>query len=60
MGDLWDDDGFGGGGAAAPELNGDDAWDEGEESLTTSLEDGFDDAARSPEDDSWDDDDTAD
>lgn len=42
MGDLWDDDGFGGGGAVAPEVNGDDDWDEGEESLTTSPEDGLD------------------
>ena len=55
MGDLWDDDGFGGGGAAAPEVNGDDDWDEGEESLATSLEDGFDDPDEA-EDDVWADD----
>lgn len=42
MGDLWDDDGFGKSGAA-PEANGDDDWDEGDESLDTSVEDGFDD-----------------
>lgn len=55
MGDLWDDDGFGSGGAD-PEAGGDDdEWDEGEESLDTSLEDGFDDPD-SLEGDSWDDD----
>lgn len=53
MGDLWDDDGFGGG--ADPEANGEDAWDEGEESLDTSLEDGFDDPG-SVESDARDDD----
>jgi hypothetical protein len=40
MGDLWEDEGFGGGGAT---LDADDDWDEGEESLETTLEDGFDD-----------------
>ena len=58
MGDLWDDDGFGGGGAD-PEGNGEDDWDEGEESLDTSLEDGFDDPD-SLEGDAWDDDDDGD
>lgn len=53
MGDLWDDDGFGGA-AAGPELNGEDDWDEGEESLDTSLEDGFDDPVAV--EDGWDDD----
>lgn len=53
MSDLWDDDGFGGGGVQA-EAPGDDEWDEGEESLETSLEDGFDDPD-TPEDDGWDD-----
>ncbi|HET9436587.1 MAG TPA: hypothetical protein VFO64_00180 [Gaiellaceae bacterium] len=42
MGDLWDDEGFGSG-AAAPEADAEDEWDEGEESLDTALEDGFDD-----------------
>lgn len=55
MGDLWDDDGFGGG-AADPEANADDDWDEGDESLETSLEDGFDDPD-SVEGGAWDDDD---
>ena len=42
MGDLWQDEGFGSAGAAG-ETSGDDEWDEGDESLDTSLEDGFDD-----------------
>jgi hypothetical protein len=42
MGDLWQDDGVGGAGAAG-DPTGDDDWDEGEESLDVSLEDGFDD-----------------
>jgi len=53
MGDLWDDDGFGGG--AAPEVDAQDDWDEGEESLDPSIEDGFDDPD-TLEDDAWDDD----
>jgi hypothetical protein len=40
--DLWQDEGFGGAGAAGDGA-GDDDWDEGDESLDTSLEDGFDD-----------------
>ncbi len=42
MGDLWQDEGFGGVGAVG-DLDGDDDWDEGDESLDTTLEDGFDD-----------------
>ena len=42
MGDLWDDEGFGSGGAA-PGSDGDDDWEEGQESLDASVEDGFDD-----------------
>lgn len=41
MADLWQDEGFGGAGAAGD--GPDDDWDEGDESLDTSLEDGFDD-----------------
>lgn len=41
MADLWQDEGFGSAGASS-ELDGDDDWDEGEESRDTSLEDGFD------------------
>ena len=49
MGDLWQDEGFGGAGGSS-ELGGDDDWDEGEESLDTSLEAGFDDPAASADD----------
>ena len=42
MGDLWQDEGFGGVGAVG-DADGDDDWDEGDESLDTRLEDGFDD-----------------
>ncbi len=50
MGDLWQDDGFGSAGASI-ELDGDDDWDEGEESLDAALEDGFDDPEASEGDD---------
>jgi hypothetical protein len=40
MGELWQDEGFGGAAAAG---DADDDWDEGEESIDTSVEDGFDD-----------------
>jgi hypothetical protein len=40
--DLWEDEGFGSGGAA-DEAGGDDDLDKGEESLETTLEDAFDD-----------------
>jgi hypothetical protein len=42
MSDLWEDEGFGSGGAMV-DGDGDDDWDEGEESIETALEDGFDD-----------------
>ena len=51
MGDLWQDEGFGSAGSAA-EFDGDDDWDEGEESLETGLEDGFDDPDATA-DDGW-------
>jgi hypothetical protein len=57
MSDLWEDEGFGSGGATPD--GGEDDWDEGDESLDTALEDAFDD----PEDsdgDAWDDDDAGD
>jgi hypothetical protein len=44
MSDLWEDEGGFGDGGPADEV-GDDDWDEGEESLETSLEDAFDDPA---------------
>lgn len=49
MGDLWQDEGFGAPSAAE---DGDDDWDEGDESIETALEDGFDDPDE-PEDDGW-------
>jgi hypothetical protein len=39
MSDLWQDEGFG----SAAIGDADDDWDEGEESIETTLEDGFDD-----------------
>ena len=52
MSDQWDDEGFGG---AAPGGGGtDDDWDEGEESLETELEDGFDDPEGESDDEDWD------
>ena len=41
MSDLWEDEGFGSGGATL-DAHGDD-WDEGEESLESTVEDGLDD-----------------
>ena len=52
MSDLWEDDGFGGGGAA-PGGDGDDDWDEGDEALESELEDGFDDPDELADED-WD------
>lgn len=54
MGDLWQDEGFGG--ASSSEFAGDDDWDEGEESLEASIEDGFDDPDEPDESDgdAWD------
>jgi hypothetical protein len=53
MSDLWQDEGFGSAGAAGG--GDDDDWDEGEESIELSLEDGFDDPddAEQLEDDGW-------
>jgi hypothetical protein len=42
MTDLWEDEGFGSAGAT-PDADGEDEWDEGDESLDSALEDGFDD-----------------
>jgi hypothetical protein len=42
MTDLWEDEGFGGAGGT-PDADGEDDWDEGDESLESALEDGFDD-----------------
>ncbi len=43
MADLWQDEGFGGGGSGVGEAFAGDDWDEGEESIETDVEDGFDD-----------------
>jgi len=51
MTDLWEDEGFGG--ASAPDADGEDDWDEGDESLVSALEDGFDDPAVT-DDEGWD------
>jgi hypothetical protein len=50
MSDLWEDEGFGSGGAE--EAGSEDDWDEGEESIELSLEDGFDDPDEL-DDDGW-------
>ena len=42
MSDLWEDEGFGSG-VVTLDAHGEDDWDEGEESLEPTLEDGFDD-----------------
>jgi hypothetical protein len=49
MGDLWQDEGFGSAGALGG-ASGDDDWDDGEESLETTLEDAFDDPDELEED----------
>ena len=53
MSDLWQEEGFGSAGAAGD--GNDDDWDEGEESIDLSLEDGFDDPEDSleEEDEGW-------
>ena len=43
MTDLWSEEGFGGGGFGGEGFGSEDDWDEGEESLETDVEDGFDD-----------------
>ena len=52
MGDLWQDEGFDSAGATS-DGNGDDDWDDGEESLDLSLEDGFDDPVEVEDDDGF-------
>jgi hypothetical protein len=49
MGDLWQDEGFG---SAAVGESDDDDWNEGDESIDTALDDGFDDPEE-PDDDGW-------
>jgi hypothetical protein len=43
MTDLWQDEGFGSGGGIDQAFEGEDDWDEGEESIEADIEDGFDD-----------------
>ena len=52
MGDLWQEEGFGGPGTAG-DGSGDD-WDEGEESIELALEDGLEDPDELAEDEDWD------
>jgi len=51
--DLWEDEGFGSGGGA-PDAEGEDEWEEGDESLESELDDGFDDPDEL-EDEDWND-----
>jgi hypothetical protein len=46
MGDLWADEGFGGGGFGSQGFGEDDDWDTGDESLESDLEEAFDDPAQ--------------
>ena len=55
MADLWQDEGFGTGGGLNQAFDGEDDWDEGEESTETDLEDGLDDPEEVEDDESWDD-----
>ncbi len=56
MADLWQDEGFGSRSGLSQAVKGDDDWDEGEESIETDVEDGFDDPEESDEDEeSWED-----
>ncbi len=48
MGDLWSDEGFGGGGFGGEGFGNEDDWDEGEESMETDVEDAL---AEADEDD---------
>ncbi len=50
MTDLWEDEGFGSAGGT-PDADGEDDWDEGDESLESALEDGFDDPDQGEDED---------
>jgi hypothetical protein len=52
MADLWQDEGFGAGGAVGDE-GADDDWDEGEESIELSIDDGFDNPVELEDEDGW-------
>lgn len=51
MADLWQDEGFGSGSGLTQGVDGEDDWDEGEESIATDIEDGFDDPEEDEEED---------
>jgi hypothetical protein len=55
MADLWQDEGFGSGSGLTQGVDGEDDWDEGEESIETDIEDGFDDPVESDDDEASDD-----
>lgn len=56
MADLWQDEGFGSGSGLTEGIAGDDDWDEGEESIETDVEDGFEDPANDEdEEEAWED-----
>ena len=54
MADLWQDEGFGGSGSGVGEAFAGDDWDEGEKSIETDVEDGFDDPDEVEDDESED------
>jgi len=54
MADLWQDEGFGSG-SGLSQVDGEDDWDEGEESIATDVEDGFEDPEESEDEEPWDD-----
>jgi hypothetical protein len=49
MADLWQDEGFGSGSGLTQDIGDEDDWDEGEESIETDVEDGFEDPAEEEE-----------
>jgi len=51
MTDLWEEEGFGGAGTA-PDADGEDDWEDGDESVGSAPEDGLDDPAV-PDDEGW-------
>ena len=56
MTDLWQDDGFGGGGVLDEGMALETDWVEGEETIATDLEEGLEDPEELEEEDSWEDD----
>jgi len=56
MSDLWQDEGFGSSGGGGEGFGGENDWDEGEESIETDVEDGFDTLGLDDDEASWPDD----